>query len=88
MPRRPRIAIAHFADRSGAQQACNAVLLLGVAADDLLIEVEPTDWRGSNRPPDATRLSVKLSGPERDILQTLLASDALRLDVDDAWDNQ
>lgn len=88
MPRRPRIAIAHFADRSGAERARDAVLLLGVEAGDLRMETEPADWQPGRRFPEATRLSVRLLGQERDVLQILLASDALRLDVDDAGDSQ
>lgn len=82
MHRRSRIAIAHFADRAAAQRACEAILPLGLDASDMWIEAEAEDAV----PSGAARLTVRLFGPDKIVLRTLLASETLRLEVHDTGD--
>ena len=74
MANRPRLAVALFADQAAALRARAALMRLGTAS-----ALEPAA--------DGGGMTLRVDLPrdaERGILASLLASDALRLDVHDA----
>ncbi|ODT72545.1 MAG: hypothetical protein ABS75_03585 [Pelagibacterium sp. SCN 63-23] len=75
MSRRPRTAIARFVDPQAAQRARAALTRLGVSEAQAAVLCDV----------DCVRLRVELRGAEeRAIVQSLLSSEALRVEIHDA----